>query len=60
MAITNYNRVISLDENHTDAIYNRGSAKYSKENPTEACLDWKKAADLGHSNAYSSLIRFCK
>lgn len=60
MAITNYNEVISLDENHTDAIFNRGSAKFSAKNSAEVCADFKRASNLGHSNAHSSLMRFCK
>jgi len=41
------------------AYDNRGYAKYSLGDKDGACLDWSKAGELGYSDAYDAIKKYC-
>lgn len=42
-----------------DAYYNRGNAKYDSQDMNGACLDWRKAGELGSREAYDNIKKYC-
>lgn len=59
-AIEDYNRVIAMSPNMAEAHYSRGQAKARMGNAEAACIDWKKAAELGHQEAKGVIVYNCK
>ncbi|MCF8277727.1 MAG: tetratricopeptide repeat protein [Flavobacteriales bacterium] len=59
-AIVDYTRVIEMNPNLADAHYNRGQAKARLGDTEKACVDWKKAAELGHMEAKGVIVYNCK
>ena len=58
-AISDYTKSIELDPNYADAYVNRGAAKELIGFLNGACSDWKKAANLGHTNAAKWVTEEC-
>ena len=58
-AIQDYNKAIEIDLNFAMAYDNRGYAKYSLGDKDGACLDWSKAGELGYSDAYDAIKKYC-
>ena len=58
-AISDYNKAIELDPDYTSPYVNRGIAKELINDLTGACLDWKKAASLGHTNSAKWVANQC-
>lgn len=59
-AIEDYTRVIDSQFNLADAHYLRGQAKARLGNTEAACIDWKTAAELGHTEAKGVVVYNCK
>lgn len=59
-AIQDYNEAIEINPKYAEAYYNRGVAKYNFGDNNGACLDWSKAGELGYSQAYDAIKKFCK
>jgi hypothetical protein len=59
-AIIDYSSCIYFDKNFTDAYYNRGLLYILSGDIESACKDFSKAGELGVSEAYSLLYRYCK
>jgi tetratricopeptide (TPR) repeat protein len=59
-AIQDYTRVIEMKQNLANAHYLRGQAKARLGKKEEACVDWKKAAELGNSEAKGVIVYNCE
>ena len=59
-AIEDYNRVIGMSPNMAEAHYGRGQAKARLGQTEAACIDWQKAAELGHQEAKGVIVYNCK
>jgi tetratricopeptide (TPR) repeat protein len=59
-AITDYKKCIQLNSDYYKAYYNRGNVKYYLKDKNGACADWSKAGELGYSEAYTSIKKYCQ
>ena len=59
-AVQDYTRVIEMKENLANAHYLRGQATARLGKKEDACVDWKKAAELGHQEAKGVIVYNCK
>ena len=59
-AIEDYSRVIEMNPNLAHAHYSRGQAKARMGKTEAACVDWKKASELGHDEAKGVIVYNCK
>lgn len=59
-AIENYNQAIALQPNLAEAYYNRGLTLLLLKDNASACPDLSKAGELGISNAYNLIKRYCE
>lgn len=59
-AIQDYTRVIEMKQNLANAYYLRGQATARLGKKEEACVDWKKAAELGHEEAKGVIVYNCE
>lgn len=59
-AIEDYTRVIEMKSNLANAHYSRGQAEARKGDSKAACIDWKKAAELGHEEAKGVIVYNCE
>lgn len=59
-AIEDYTRVIEMNPNWAQAHYSRGQAKARMGDKDSACVDWKKASELGHDEAKGVIVYNCK
>ena len=59
-ALELYNRLIELEDDHADAFIYRGYTNFELKKKKEACLDWKKADELGDKEAHKDLKKYCK
>jgi tetratricopeptide (TPR) repeat protein len=59
-AVTDYSTVIQLDPANAEAYYIRGNAKGSLLDREGACLDWKKAGELGFEDTNGYIRDLCK
>jgi len=58
-ALNDYNQAIALQPNLAEAYYNRGLTLLLLQDNKSACPDLSKAGELGISNAYNVIKRFC-
>ncbi len=58
--IDDCNAVAYMDSKNANSIFFRGRANYKLGNKTKACEDWSKAGELGKSDAYDFIKKFCK
>ena len=58
-AIQDYTRVIEMKQNLANAHYLRGQATARLGDTEAACVDWKKAAELGHEEAKGVIFYNC-
>ncbi|MBK8682037.1 MAG: tetratricopeptide repeat protein [Bacteroidetes bacterium] len=59
-AIASYTKVLELHPEASDAYYNRGLAYYYLYDDENACSDWKRAIDLGDTDAQQDYDNICK
>ena len=59
-AIQDYTRVIEMKQDLANAHYLRGQATARLGKKEEACVDWIKAAELGHQEAKGVIVYNCK
>ena len=59
-AISDYTKAIEIYPNTDYAYANRGAMKAILKNLKGACVDWKKAAELGNKDAADWLAQDCK
>ena len=60
IAIANFNQAMQLNPNYAEAYYNRGFAKRELKDKYGACADYSKAGELGYSDAYNKIKKYCK
>jgi len=58
-ALQDCNISIKLDPANSAAYLGRGYVKYDLNDINGACLDWSKAGELGHSQAYEMIQQYC-
>tara|TARA_B100000427_G_C15194999_1_gene457700 strand:+ start:38 stop:325 length:288 start_codon:yes stop_codon:yes gene_type:complete len=58
-AIADYTKAIELDPNYAVAYSNRGISKENVGDLNGACSDWRKAANLGHTNSKNWIANDC-
>jgi tetratricopeptide (TPR) repeat protein len=58
-AIIDFNGAIRIDSNSSDAYLYRGFCKSLSNDKNGACLDWKKAGELGYGEAYDLIKEHC-
>ncbi len=58
-ALDDYNQALNLQPNLAEAYYNRGLTLLLLQDNDSACPDLSKAGELGISNAYNVIKRYC-
>ena len=58
-ALKNYNSIIKLDSSSAKAIYLRGTIEIILERNDLACMDFKRAGELGYFDAYEMIKKYC-
>ena len=58
-AISDFTNAIDLKTDFADVWGFRGMSKYKSGDKSGACLDWKKAMELGHTTSESLLNQYC-
>jgi len=59
-AINDYSSCLFFDNANGDAHYNRGLLYILTGDIANACTDFSKAGELGVSEAYSLMYKYCK
>ncbi len=59
-AIQDCTQAIKLNPKYSDAFFNRGISRFVLNEVYEACIDWRKAGELGHNKAYDTIKNNCK
>lgn len=59
LAINDLDKVISLSKNHKNAYNNRGMLYIQLNENDKACVDFKKAIELGNETAKTNFKKFC-
>lgn len=59
IALDDYNKAIELNPNFALAYNHRGWYKFLIKDKEGACLDWKKALDLGSSDSIAEINTLC-
>ncbi len=58
-AISLYDEAVAIDPKYALTYYNRGIAKLNLADNKGACVDLKKAEELGYKKAEETIIKFC-
>ena len=58
-ALNNYNQILKLDSTSAKTFYFRGSAEIMLKKFDNACIDFKKAGELGYFDAYEMIKKYC-
>jgi Flp pilus assembly protein TadD len=59
-AISDYNKVIELNKTNAEIYCCRGICNLRLHNKESGCLDLSKAGELGYTQAYEFISKFCK
>ena len=59
-AIDDFNKTIDINPNYGNAYYYRGLAKIDLNQTNNGCVDLSKAGELGISDAYVSIKKYCR
>jgi len=57
--IQDCDQAILLNPKVSNSFFFRGRAYYRQGNKSKACEDWSKAGELGKSEAYNYIIKYC-
>jgi tetratricopeptide (TPR) repeat protein len=57
--IEDCNKAISLNQKSSNSYFFRGRAFYKQGNKIKSCEDWSKAGELGKSEAYDLINKYC-
>lgn len=58
-AIEDYQVALKINPQNAQAYYNLGVSQYKTGQTQQACNSWKRSADLGNTNANSTLRSYC-
>jgi len=58
-AIKDYDNTIKADPSFAEAYYNRGLFLLYMKNKLEACNDFSKAGELGLTDSYAAIKKYC-
>ncbi len=59
-AEADFNAFIKVKTDYDEAYYYRGASKYYQNNQAAACVDMKKAAQMGHKGAADFVTAYCQ
>jgi protein O-mannosyl-transferase len=59
-AINDFTKSIEINPQNGEAFDNRGKAKYALGDKEGACSDWNNAGELGFTEAYDMMKKYCK
>ncbi len=59
-ALVDYDYALKLNPEFSAAYFNRGVCLYKKGQKEDACLDWKKALDMGYNGSKDYIDKYCK
>lgn len=59
LAVQDFNKAISLDNEYAQAYYYRGFAHLQNGSSGQGCLDLSKAGELGFKAAYMAIGEHC-
>lgn len=57
--IEDCNSAITINPNCANSYFFRGRAYYKSGNKVKACEDWSKAGELGKTEAYEYITKYC-
>lgn len=58
-SLIQYNSILNIDTAAAKAYYLRGIIEITKEDYDKACMDFKKAGDLGYFDSYEMIKKYC-
>ena len=58
-AIDDYSFIIRIDSNYTDALQNRAEAFRLNNQVDKACIDWRRASELGIIKSTHAVNKYC-
>jgi tetratricopeptide (TPR) repeat protein len=58
-ALQDFNKAIELNTKYARAFVGRGAAKFSRGDKEGAYLDWSRTGELGYTDAYEMIKKFC-
>ena len=58
-AIADYTKAILFDSKLSAAYLQRGASKLNLNQKNSACLDFSRAGELGDSNAFELIKKYC-
>jgi tetratricopeptide (TPR) repeat protein len=58
-AITDFNKFIDINPNECLIYYKRGEAQMMLGHKQNACMDWRKAGELGCEDVYDDIKNYC-
>jgi len=59
LAMKDYNKVLSIENNDLDALVNRAKIKIILKDKKSACIDLSRAGELGSDEAYELIKQYC-
>ncbi len=59
-ALVDYDYTLKLNPEFSAAYFNRGVCLYKKGKKEDACLDWKKALDMGYNVSKEYIDKYCE
>ena len=59
-SLIDFDQVIKLNPNYTDAHVNRGMACFKMNKLDEACISWSNGKKLGATNVDGFLMSYCQ
>ena len=57
--VLDFTKTINFEPKNMDAYFNRGVAKFSLGQKESACLDLKKAGELGKKEVFEMIKKYC-
>jgi Flp pilus assembly protein TadD len=57
--LSDLNLAVKFDPTNNQAFMNRGMAYFYLKDREKACIDWKKAAEMGNEEAKKAVSIYC-